>query len=576
MTVRSTAATTLATDVLVVGGGLAALRAAWSARQAGARVLVMVKRKLGQSGSSANTSGGFAAASPALDPADDARQHYADTVVGGGFVNERPLARALAEEAPARLQELIEVGARFQQRNGHYYLSPSGDHRHPRVLVPEHVRGTDLTLPLRAAVLASGVDVVENVLVVELLVDDGRVVGALGIRRDRAELVVVQAGATILAAGGAGRLFSVTSNPVDVTGGGYALALQAGATLRDMEFIQFYPWRCIRPFGSSRVPVQPSTFVSGREALQRRRRALHGGLRPGPEGSGDARRVRARHLRPDSLRESGGRGRGARRLGGSRRRVPPREQQGGGAPRSARDRLPRDPAHHRAGGPLRHGRRADRRGGRGEPPRPLRVRRDRGRGPRGQSPEQQRGARDPGLRASRRPGRRPLRRRGRRPARSTSGPSRGGRAGSRRSATRARRSRRSSRRRWPRSATRCGSGWGSFAPRPGSRRPPRRPRRPRPSSASCAPRPSASWWRRPSSATSPVAARASAASALFRTESRAAHYREDHPETDPAWVATVTYANDRASRRPLAVDRDEVGRLGRPTDRPPGADEFVE
>ena len=73
-----------------------------------------------------------------------------------------------------------------------------------------------------------------------------------------------------------------------------------------------------------------------------------------------------------------------------------------------------------------------------------------------------------------------------------------------------------------------------------------------------------------------VAARASAASALFRTESRAAHYREDHPETDPAWVATVTYANDRASRRPLAVDRDEVGRLGRPTDRPPGADEFVE
>jgi aspartate oxidase len=69
-------------------------------------------------------------------------------------VNERPLARALTEEAPARLRELIEVGARFQQRNGSYYLSPSGDHRHPRVLVPEHIRGTDLTLPLRAAVLA--------------------------------------------------------------------------------------------------------------------------------------------------------------------------------------------------------------------------------------------------------------------------------------------------------------------------------------------------------------------------------------------------------------------------------------
>jgi succinate dehydrogenase/fumarate reductase flavoprotein subunit len=247
----------------VVGGGLAALRAAWSARQAGARVLVAVKRKLGQSGSSANTSGGFAAASPELDPADDARQHYADTIVGGAFVNERALARALADEAPARLQELIDAGARFQRRNGGYYLSPSGDHRHPRVLVTEHIRGTDLTLPLRAAVLAAGVDVLENVLVVELLVDDGRIVGALGLRRDRAELIAIRAGATVLAAGGAGRLFRVTSNPVDVTGGGYALALQAGAILRDMEFIQFYPWRLIRPFGSSRVPIQPSTFVSG-------------------------------------------------------------------------------------------------------------------------------------------------------------------------------------------------------------------------------------------------------------------------------------------------------------------------
>ncbi len=94
---------------------------------------------------------------------------------------------------------------------------------------------------------------------------------------------VIRAGATVLAAGGAGRLFSVTSNPVDVTGGGYALALRAGAPLRDMEFVQFYPWRCIRPFGSSRVPVQPSTFVSGARLYNRPGRALHGSAttRPG-------------------------------------------------------------------------------------------------------------------------------------------------------------------------------------------------------------------------------------------------------------------------------------------------------
>ena len=250
-------------DVLVVGGGLAALRAALTARRAGADVIVAVKRRLGQSGSSANTTGGYAAASAEYDPDDDAWQHYADTIAGGGWVNERRLARALADEAPARLRELMALGAQFRMHDGHYLLSPSGDHRHPRVLAPIHYRGTDMTLPLRDAVLASGVHALENTLIVELLVDDGRVVGAVGVRRDRAAACLIRARAVVLGAGGAGRLFSVTSNPVDVTGGGYALAIRAGAPLRDMEFIQFYPWRLIRPFRNSRVPIQPSTFVSG-------------------------------------------------------------------------------------------------------------------------------------------------------------------------------------------------------------------------------------------------------------------------------------------------------------------------
>jgi fumarate reductase (CoM/CoB) subunit A len=251
------------TDVLVVGGGLAALRAALSARTAGADVVVAVKRRLGQSGSSANTTGGYAAASAEYDPDDDAWQHYADTIAGGGWVNERPLVRALADEAPARLRELMALGAQFRMHDGRFLLSPSGDHRHPRVLAPVHYRGTDMTFPLREAVLAAGVHPLENTLIVDLLMDDGRVAGALGVRRDRAGACLIRARAVVLAAGGAGRLFSVTSNPVDVTGGGYALAMRAGAPLRDMEFIQFYPWRLIRPFRNSRVPIQPSTFVSG-------------------------------------------------------------------------------------------------------------------------------------------------------------------------------------------------------------------------------------------------------------------------------------------------------------------------
>ena len=251
------------TDVLVVGGGLAALRAALTARSAGARVLIAVKRRLGKSGSSANTSGGYAVAWSELDALDDPELHYEDTIVGGGWVNDRALVRALVDEAPARLRELWVMGAEFRQREGRYHLSPSGDHRRPRVLVPLHMIGTDMTLPLAEAVRAAGVDVLENCVIADLLRAEDRIVGAVGLARDRIEGYVIRARATVLGAGGAGRMFPVTSNPIDVRGGGYAVALRAGARLRDMEFIQFYPWRLIRPFKSTRVPIQPSTFVAG-------------------------------------------------------------------------------------------------------------------------------------------------------------------------------------------------------------------------------------------------------------------------------------------------------------------------
>ena len=125
------------------------------------------------------------------------------------------------------------------------------------------MRGSDMTLPMREVALALGIDVLENCVITDLLRDDDRVVGAVGIARNKIEGFVIEAGATVLAAGGAGRMFKITSNPADVCGGGFALALRAGARLRDMEFIQFYPWRLIRPFKATRVPIQPSTFSIG-------------------------------------------------------------------------------------------------------------------------------------------------------------------------------------------------------------------------------------------------------------------------------------------------------------------------
>jgi fumarate reductase (CoM/CoB) subunit A len=258
---------TIDTDVLVIGGGLAALRAALAARSTGARVLVAVKRKLGRSGSSANTTGGYAAAMAELNESDDPKLHYEDTIVGGAMVNDRKLVRLMVEEAPQRLAELWDVGAKFREREGRYLMSPSGDHRHARITVPINSRGTDITLPLSDAVLASGVEALENCAIVELLRDGDRVVGAVGLARDHVEGWIIRAGATILAAGGAGRMFTLTSNPTDVRGSGYSLALRAGARLRDMEFIQFYPWRLIRPFKNTRMPIQSSTFVAGGRML---------------------------------------------------------------------------------------------------------------------------------------------------------------------------------------------------------------------------------------------------------------------------------------------------------------------
>jgi fumarate reductase (CoM/CoB) subunit A len=254
---------TLEADVLVIGGGLAGLRAALSARQAGSKVLIVGKRQIGRSGSSVNTTGGYAAVMSDQNADDDERLHVIDTIAGGGFVNEPRLVRALAHEAPARLRELLALGAEFRGGNGHYHLSPSGDHTQLRVMIPKNMRGIDLTLPLRNAAIAAGAKFLEDCAVLDLLRDGNCAVGAVGVSRLRVEGYVIRAGAVILAAGGAGRLFPTTSNPIDVCGSGYALALRAGARLRDMEFIQFYPWRLIQPFKSTRVPIQPSTFALG-------------------------------------------------------------------------------------------------------------------------------------------------------------------------------------------------------------------------------------------------------------------------------------------------------------------------
>ena len=238
--------TEIETDVLVIGGGLAALRSAYDALKAGARVVVAVKGKAGRSGSSAMTSAGY---SSALAESDSATAYVEDTLKGGRGINDPKLVRILAEEGPRRLAELVELGAPLALTEaGAWRIIPSGDHSVPRTVSAANHNGRDFTEPLTQAVIGLGANVLEMTAAVEVLTSAGETVGALLLDYEKGELILVSAPSVILGTGGAGRLFSVTSNPNDATGDGYALALTAGAVLRDMEFIQFYPWRCIVPF----------------------------------------------------------------------------------------------------------------------------------------------------------------------------------------------------------------------------------------------------------------------------------------------------------------------------------------
>jgi fumarate reductase (CoM/CoB) subunit A len=253
------------TDVLVVGGGLAALRAAYDALLSGARVMLAVKGKAGRSGSSAMTSAGY---STAISESDSPDAYFEDTIRGGRGINDAKLVRILADEGPQRLAELVALGAPLGvTETGRWRIIPSGDHSVPRTVSAANHIGRDFTEPLTEAVIGLGARVLEMTAAVEILTAAGEVTGAMLIDYERSELVSVKSPCVILGTGGAGRLFAVTSNPNDATGDGYALALMAGAALRDMEFIQFYPWRCIIPFEHSRMPIQPSTFVLGATLL---------------------------------------------------------------------------------------------------------------------------------------------------------------------------------------------------------------------------------------------------------------------------------------------------------------------
>ncbi len=232
---------TIRADVLVVGGGLAGTRAALEARASGATVAMVLKGKLGTSGNSPLAGGGFNAALRLADRADSAEAHFADTMAGGGNVNNAALVRVMAEQAPSAILELHKMGVVFAMNGDQIaqYQAPAATHK--RAIRTAGGGSFKMMAVLADAVKREDVRVVEDTILLDLALRDNAVVGAIGYAPDRDSLLIFQAPAVVLASGGAGHLFPLTSNSPEITGDGYAMAYRAGAKLADMEFVQFTP-----------------------------------------------------------------------------------------------------------------------------------------------------------------------------------------------------------------------------------------------------------------------------------------------------------------------------------------------
>ncbi len=235
------------TDVLVIGAGGAGLRAAIEASAQGAKVAVITKSLLGKA-HTVMAEGGMAAAMGNVDDRDNWRVHFADTMRGGQYLNNWRMAELHAKEAPDRVRELEGWGAVFDRtKDGRILQRNFGGHRYPRLAHVGDRTGLELIRTLQDHGVHQGIDVYMEHTVVTLLTDGGRVPAPLAYDRERGRFKVFKAKAVVMATGGLGRAFKITSNSWEYTGDGYALAYDAGAALQDIEFIQFHPTGMVWP-----------------------------------------------------------------------------------------------------------------------------------------------------------------------------------------------------------------------------------------------------------------------------------------------------------------------------------------
>jgi succinate dehydrogenase flavoprotein subunit len=234
-------------DVLVIGAGGAGLRAAIEASAAGVRVGLVCKSLLGKA-HTVMAEGGIAAALANVDERDNWKVHFADTMRGGQYVNQWRMAELHAKEAPDRVRELEAWGAVFDRtKDGRILQRHFGGHKYPRLAHVGDRTGLEMIRTLQDHGVHRGIDVHMEHTVLSLFKDGDRVVGAFGYERERGRFKIFRAKAIVLATGGIGRAYRITSNSWEYTGDGHTLAYDAGADLIDMEFVQFHPTGMVWP-----------------------------------------------------------------------------------------------------------------------------------------------------------------------------------------------------------------------------------------------------------------------------------------------------------------------------------------
>ncbi len=261
---------TISTDVLIIGSGGAGSRAAIEVDDAGLKAIIVSKGLSFRSGCTGMAEGGYNAVFKTVDKDDSIEAHINDTLKGGSYLNDKKLVEILVNESPKRLIDLENYGALFdRQESGEIDQRPFGGQTYRRTCYQGDRTGAELLNALKEEIIRRDIECIEEVMITSLVTEGTQVIGATGLDLKDSNLIYFKAKSIILASGGAGQLFPVTSNTFQKNGDGFAIAYRAGANLVDMEQIQFHPTGMVTPESKKGVLVTEAVRAEGGKLINK-------------------------------------------------------------------------------------------------------------------------------------------------------------------------------------------------------------------------------------------------------------------------------------------------------------------